>query len=241
MVVGLARILCVDDQEFWRKLVKGRLNDHHVDAVDSLPAAVTLLNSESPYAVALVDLNLEGDSDGQGGELLDLLRTRYPETKRIVVTAYPPAGGIRRKIFERYDVEEVIIKKDLELPDLLRAVQEALVMGSDALPQSLRLSRSAVRQRFRDWKRVQADQLREDRREAEAHLANASRVSTPSRQLAQERVTRAKGMEARFRQRCAELRRTLADISTETDLDAALDALDRAEDEFGDDELRNDD
>jgi len=236
-VVGLARILYVDDQEFWRKLVTGRLQDHHVDAVDSLVAAITLLDSESAYAVALVDLNLEGDSDAQGGELLDLLRNRYPATKRVIVTAYPPAGGIRRKIFERYDVEELIIKKDLELPDLRRAVEEAIATGTGELPQWLRLNRSAVRQRFRDWQRAQADLLREKRREAEAHLADASRVSTQSRQLAQQAVAKSRDTEARFRERCTELRRTLANINTEQDLNAALDALERAEEQFGDDEL----
>jgi CheY-like chemotaxis protein len=240
MVVGLARILYVDDEEFWRKLVTGRLQDHHVDAVNSLPAAIALLDSEPAYAVALVDLNLEGDSDAQGGELLDLLRKRYSATKRIVVTGNPPAGSIRKKIFERFDVEELIIKSDLELPDLRRAVEEAITTGRGELPQSLRLNRSAVRQRFREWQRVLANRLREERRDAEAHLANASRVSTQSRQLAQEAVARARDTEARFRTRCAELRKTLANINTERDLNAALDALERAEEEFGDDELGDD-
>jgi len=240
MVVVLARILYVDDEEFWRDLVERRLQDHHVEAVDSLPAAIALLNSAAAYAVALVDLNLEGDSDAQGGELLDLLRRRYPATKRIVITGNPPAGSIRRQIFERYDVEELIIKTDLELPDLRRAVEEAIAAGSGELSQSLRLNRSAVRQRFRDWQRIMADRLREERREAETHLENASKVGSESRQLAQARVEKARDTEVQFRRVCSELRRTLDNINTEQDLNAAIDALERAEDAFGDDPLRDD-
>jgi CheY-like chemotaxis protein len=240
MVVGLARILYVENEDFWRGLVTRRLQDHHVDAVDSLPAAITLLDSKAPYDVALVDLNLEGDNDAQGADLLDLLRRRYPETKRIVVTGNPPAGGIRKQIFERFDVEELIIKKDLELPDLRRAVEEAIATGAGELPQSLRLNRSAVRQRFRDWQRVLANRLREERRGAEAHLADASGVSPQSRQLAQQAVAKARDTEAAFRERSTELRRILADINTDQDLDAALDALEHAEEEFGDDELGDD-
>jgi CheY-like chemotaxis protein len=237
MVVMLARILYVDDDEFWRGFVVRRLQDHHVDEVGSLSAAITLLDSEAPYAIVLVDLNLENDRDLQGGELLDLLRSRYPRTKRVVVTGNPPAGSIRKQVFERYDVQELIIKKDMDLPDLRRAVEEAIANGDDDLPQSLRLNRSTVRQRFRDWQRTQADRLRAKRREAEAYLEDATRVSTQSRQRAQAVVDQAREREHLFRTLCGELRETLANISTEQDLGLAVEVLEHAEEQFGDDLL----
>jgi CheY-like chemotaxis protein len=240
MVVTLARILYVDDVEFWRDFVVRRLQDHHVDVVGSLSAAITLLDSEAPYTVVLVDLNLENDRDLQGGELLDLLSRRYPKTKRIVVTGSPPAGSIRKHVFERYDVHELIIKKDMELPDLIRAVEEAITNGDDDLPQSLRLNRSAVRQRFRDWQRAQSDRLRATRREAEAHLEDATKVSTQTRQRAQMAVNEAREREVQFRAVCKELRKTLANISTERELSLAVEALDDAEEQFGDDPLADD-
>jgi CheY-like chemotaxis protein len=240
MVVGLARILCVDDEEFWRTLVKERLQDHHVDAVDSLPAAIALLDSKPAYDVALVDLNLEAHSAAQGGDLLELLRRRYPATKRIVFTGSLPGGGVRRKIFEQYDVEELIMKKDFELPDLRRAVEEAIEAGTGELPQWMRLNRSTARQRFRDWHRLVAIRLREERRDAEARLADASTASPQSLQLGQQAVARARNTEGRFRERYAELRTVFDDINTQEDLNTALDALERAEEEFGDDELGDD-
>lgn len=240
MVVGLARILYVENEEFWRDLVTRRLSSHRVDVVDSLAAAIALLDSEPAYAVVLVDLNLEHETDALGGELLDFLLTRYPATKRIIVTGRPPGGGIRRKIFERYDVEELIIKSNLELPDLLRAVEEAIEAGTGELPQALRLNRSVVRQQFRDWRRILLNRLREERRDAEARLADASRASPQVLQLEQHAVARARDVEARFRERCAELHTMLDNISTEQDLNTAIDALDSAEEEFGDDDLRDD-
>jgi CheY-like chemotaxis protein len=54
----LARILHVDDDEPWREIIKRRLGDHHVDSAASLQQAIDLLRTESPYDVALVDLNL---------------------------------------------------------------------------------------------------------------------------------------------------------------------------------------
>lgn len=235
----MARILYVDDDKFWRDFVVRRLQDHHVDAVGSLAAGIKVLDSEAEYAVALVDLNLETDRDLQGGELLDLLSSQHPKTKRIVVTGSPPAGSIRKKVFERYDVQELIIKKDLELPDLRRAVEEAIMTGNDDLPQSLRLNRSAVRQRFRDWQLIQSDRLRTARREAEVHLEDAAKVSAQSRQRAQTVVDQAREREERFRALCGELRETLADISTEQELSLAVEALDNVEERFEDD-LRTD-
>lgn len=240
MVVGLARILYVENELVWRQLVTERLEGHRVDAVDSLPAAIKLLDSGPDYDVALVDLNLRGNSDGQGGELLELLRMRYPATKRIVVTGSPPAGAIRRQIFEEYDAEELIIKRDFEVPHLRRAVEEAIEAGTGELPQSLRLNRSTVRQRYRDWHRLLAIRLREERRDAEARLAAAPMASPQSRQLDQQSVARARDAEARLRERYGQLRAVLDNINTEQDLNAAIDALDRAEEEFGDDEFGDD-
>src|SRR6266516_1338714 len=138
----MARILYVEDDKFWRSAVLERLGDHEVDSVGSLKDAIQLLDTKPVYHLALVDLNLKTDSDRQGGELLDLLRLRYPSTRRIVITGSPPAGSVRNNIFDRYDVEEIIIKRDFDMPDLRRVVEEAIAQGPGGLTRSLRLSRS---------------------------------------------------------------------------------------------------
>lgn len=229
----MARILHVDDKEFWRELVKRRLRDHHVDSAGSLNEAIELLNSESAYSLALVDLNLATDSDGQGRELLDLLRMRYPSTSRIVLTASPPGGGLRKNIFDAYDVEEIIIKSDFDIPGLRRVVEEAIDQGGPTPPQQLRLNRSFLRQRFRDWQRMQRTRLTEKRRAAEEHLYDAAKVSAQSRERAQTDVDEAKKALKQFNELCIRLRTMLGSIRTEQDLNAALEALDAAEEQFG--------
>jgi len=125
----------VDDEEFWRKLIKDRLVDHHVDSAESLQEAIDLLQSEPSYDVALVDLNLAGDNDSQGGDLLELMKVRYPQTRRILVTGSPPAGSVRRNI-ELYGVDEIIIKHEMSLPDLRRVVEESVAQAQSEPAQS---------------------------------------------------------------------------------------------------------
>jgi DNA-binding NtrC family response regulator len=234
----MARILHVDDELGWLEFVHEHLEDHHVDSAESARKAINLLEANSAYDVALVDLNLE--SEGDGGEVLDLLKARYPTTRRIVVTGKPPRGRLRRLI-ERFDAYEILIKGKLDLPDLRIVVEEAVAQGPSGLAQTLRLNRSALRQRFRDWRRTQGDRLRNQIRVAEEHASDAARVSTLSGQRAQGAVVQARELEVEFKSSCTNLARLLADIRSVDDLNVALEALDAAEERFGDAPLAEED
>lgn len=233
----MARILYVEDDRMWRELVEGRLPDHHVDSAASLQEAVDLLQSGSSYQVALVDLNLETDSDRLGGEILDLIQARYPNTRRIVVTGSPPPGPVRRNVFERYDAQEILIKRDMDIPELRRVIEEAIGDELNVLPQSLRLQRSGLKQRFRDWEREQGLALRTQIQNAEEHLEDAGKVSVPTRQRAQRTVDDAKAREVEFRMECRRLKDLIDTVSNGTELGETIEALDRAEDLFGDGSL----
>jgi CheY-like chemotaxis protein len=223
----LARILHVDDDESWRRLIKSRLGDHWVDSAESLQEAIDLLQREPEYDVALVDLNLAGDSDRQGGELLDLMRIRYPATRRILVTGSPPAGSVRKNVFDRYDVEEIIIKSTTDMPDLRRVVEEAVAQGSGRLSQSLRLSRSALRERFREWQRTQWDRMM-----AEMRGAGAERAGGPGRTRPEVAAGAVAQRRAEFRLACDRLHSLLENIDSEEQFNAALAALRAAEEHF---------
>lgn len=231
----MARILYVDDEEFWRDYIKRQLRDHRVDVADSLQAAIDLLNSGPFYAVALVDLNLHDDGDGEGGELLDLLCLRYPETKRVVVTGNPPGGDVGKRILEPYDAKALIIKGNLQLPDLRRVVEEAIAVQPGVLPQALRLNRWILRQRFRDWHRIQSDRLDHKLLAAEEYLEHGGKVGGHTRLQAEEAVVSARQRKAGFRELSTRLREEVFSINSEADLDAALEALEKAEDQFGED------
>jgi DNA-binding NtrC family response regulator len=235
----MARILHVDDETDWLDFVHENLEDHHVDSAESAQKAVSLLEANSAYDVALIDLNLK--VEGDGGEILDLLLSRYPATRRIIVTGKPPRGRVRRKLIERFDAYEILIKGQFDLPDLRIVVEEAVAQGPSGLPQTLRLNRSALRQRFRDWQRTQGDRLQSQIRVAEEHASDASRVSVQSGQRAQGAVVRARELEAEFKSSCAHLKDRLADIRSVDDLNVALEALDAAEERFGDASLAEED
>jgi CheY-like chemotaxis protein len=231
----LARILYVDDEEFWRDFITRALRDHHVDAVGSLQAAIDLLKSEPAYAVALVDLNLHDDGDGEGGELLDLLCLRYPATQRVVVTGNPPGGDVWKRVVTAYDAKALIIKANFQLPDLRRVVEEAIAVQPGEIPQSLRLNRWVLRQRFRDWHRSQSDRLDDELNAAEKHLSDTAKLGPQTRQHAEDAVVSARTRKEQFRDLSTRLREVVFGINTEADLDAALEALEKAEDQFGED------
>lgn len=228
----MARILHVEDDPKWRELIKGRLKDHHVDSAESQEQALDYLQRGAQYDLALVDLNLETDSDLGGGEVLDLLRNNYPDTRRIVITGRPPAGSVRANVFERFDVEEIIIKGQLDTPDLRRVVEEALARTSGGLPQSLRLRRSELRQRYRDWHRRVASDLRMQIRVAQEHVSDAARVSEQTRRRAEEATEVTMAKKDAFEETSSRVRIMLDSIKSSEDLAGAADALDAAEEKF---------
>lgn len=228
----MARILHVEDDPVWRDLTRRRLKDHQVDSAGSLQEALDYLRDGAHYDLALVDLKLDTDSDLGGGDVLDVLGRIYPETRRIVVTGRPPAGSVRATVFERFGVEEIIIKGEFDAPDLRRVVEEALARTPGGLSQSLRLRRSELRQRYRDWRRRVGSELREEIRVAEEHVYDAARVSDQTKRRAEQAVSDAKDKKATFEEESNRVHLMLDAIRTPKDLVAAADTLDAAEDHF---------
>jgi CheY-like chemotaxis protein len=226
----VARILHVEDKLIWLDIIKTRLKDHHVDSADSLERAIDYLQSGAPYDLALVDLNLSDDSDQRGGEVLDLLREVYPGTRRVVITGSPPVGPVRATVFERYDVEEIIIKGQFDAPGLRRVVEEALARTPSGLSVEFRLKRSELRQRYRDWRRRISDEIRHEARKAEEHKFDATSEQT---QLKAEMVIGAvKLKRLAFDEDSNKIRELLDNIRSAEQFVVAADALGAAEDRF---------
>jgi CheY-like chemotaxis protein len=230
----LARILCVDDEEFWREYIKRQLPDHDVYVASSFDKAVDLLRSEPTYDVALVDLNLRNDGDGEGGELFELLLLRYPTTKRIAVTATPP-GGAMKPLITRYGLQEFIIKDKISVPGLRRAVEEAVTATPAEISRELRLRKWDLRDRFRDWQRIESDRMQKELTAAEGHLSDVRRMRGNVRQEAQEAIVSIRVRQERFREAAERLREIVNNINSEADFDAALTALENAEEQFSGD------
>ena len=228
----MARILHVEDDPLWRDLIRNRFTDHHVDSADSLNKALEYLLSRAPYDLALVDLRLDNYTDLSGGEVLDLLREHYPTTRRIVITGSPPAGPVRATVFERYEVEEIIIKGEFGAPDLRRVVEEALARAPSALSVEFRLKRSELRQRYRDWKRRVGIEIRDETRLAEQRQWQAAEVSEQDRSKAEIVVEAVKVKRIAFEEEAYNIARLLESIENIENLVTASDALGAAEDRF---------
>lgn len=231
----MARILHVEDEDSWRDLVKRALADHHIDSAASFDETLRYLQGGASYDLALVDLNLIKPGDLLGGEILDLLRARYPLTRRVVVTGSPPRGPIRANIFERYEVEEIIIKGLLTLPDLRRVVEEALDQTMWGVPQEVKLRRSELRQRFRDWQRSQARLLNDKMRKAEEYLNNAEKLHGQSGRRAQEALSAVQAQRHLFNSDCSAIEQLLDGVVAMKDFFKVLEELERVEMRYAED------
>lgn len=126
------RILVVDDERDWLELIVRTLPDHEVDGASSYGQALELINSGRSYDLAIVDLNLMDSGkvdtrDRLGGGLLDLLRDNYPATRRIAMTGWPLTSV--RQVFDRFDVDELLLKQRMALADIRHVVEHTLALG----------------------------------------------------------------------------------------------------------------
>ncbi len=225
----MARILHVEDQHHWAEVMRRALIDHDLDSAASCDQAIHLLQTKSPYDLALVDLNLINDTDLQGGEILDLLRSRHPSTRRVVVTGSPPEGPMRANVFDRYGVEEIIIKGQFNLPDLRKVVEDTLSRDADDLSQPVKLHKSELRQRFRDWQRDQGDLVTSRVREAEQYHRNAAKLHGQSAKRAQESLDAVLSQRAIFLEQGDRLNTLIDAVMTTKDARIATDELERVE------------
>lgn len=228
----MARILHVENERDWIDIIGEALAGHDLDTARSYGEALGFLERYSSYDLAVVDLHLRTSSDGLGGELLDLLRIRYPGTPRIVVTGSPPAGPIRQNIFERYEVEEIIIKSQFAAPDLRKVVEDSLSRRAAEVPQVTKLQRSELRQRLRDLQRSEGNLIRRRIAEMEEFARGATRQSPYSGHLAREQLAKARAVASSFQSECNRIERLVDDVRTPAEAAAADEELERVEAHF---------
>jgi CheY-like chemotaxis protein len=120
------RILLVENSPEWQDSIRRGLPDHEVDMAPSYDEALAFLDVGPEYALAIVDLNLNDSGtysplDMLGGDVLEHLRDNYPSTRRIALTGFPSATV--HEIFERYDIDDLLLKQSLTIADLRKAVR----------------------------------------------------------------------------------------------------------------------
>lgn len=225
----MARIIHVDDKLEWIDLVRRALHGHQVDSATTYDEALRLINTAGPYDLALVDLNLVDQQDGMGCEILDLLQLSFPATRRVVITASPPAGDMRTTTFERYGLEGVIIKGKTTLPGLQSVVIRALRGDAGDIPQQVKVKESELADRYREWHDRLEEQLRVTVRGATDRLRHAGREGkTQSVADAKETLDRWATLQRQFAEDSRDLEGSVAAARTVSDVDAAEAALGEA-------------
>jgi CheY-like chemotaxis protein len=105
------RILVVDDQENWRKVLTTLLTSegHNVRTVANFEEAERAL-LQNKFDVLILDVRLE-DTDTlnvQGIELLDLAKAQEKVPSVIMLTGYPES--IRKGVLDRYKADALMLK-----------------------------------------------------------------------------------------------------------------------------------
>ncbi len=83
------RIMIVDDEKFWRDLLKEVLeNDgHEVISVDKGDRAIKLIENQN-FDVIILDIRIDSESEFKGIEVLDHVKKKSSITPVIMLTAY---------------------------------------------------------------------------------------------------------------------------------------------------------
>jgi DNA-binding response OmpR family regulator len=166
------RILIIEDSSEWSQAIRGALADHHIYNATTYDAALELLESEEPYDLAIVSLPLGSGHEGSvRAELLDVLRIRYPLTKRIALVDQPSQT---RQVSDRDDLDDVLVKNTVTAAEVRSAVHSVFAKGDPAdLPLDLRVRRGELRARFLSWR----DEIRRRLDWQERELAETLRTS----------------------------------------------------------------
>ncbi len=231
----LARILHVEDNPEWIGVVQRALPDYQLDSAGTYGDALALIRSNPPYDLALVDLSLERDDDGLGGEILDLLKLEYPSTHRVVVTGRPPIGSVRANIYDRYGADEILIKGQLNLPDLRRVISKCLTESLDELPQAVGVRKAMLTQRYRDWRDHVEATVQERLVMAQEYARNAGKLHGQAIRRAQDQVEKWIALRDQVKIICSHLEETFSGIQVMNDCVVAIGELDRAETKVAED------
>jgi len=224
----VARIIHVEDQSEWIDVVRRALADHDVDSARTWDQALALLRGPDAYELALIDLNLGNQDERAGGEILDLLRVDFPRTRRVVITAVPPAGDLRSRIYDRYGVEDIIIKDKTTLPDLQLVVRRALKREANQVSSRVNELASALRERCRDWRLSVQDEIQASLIEAESNAMHAGRRTGQAAEEARTMLDGWRSVRDHLAGQCSQLDSLIAAAKTIDDVTEASDQLDRA-------------
>jgi CheY-like chemotaxis protein len=225
---GTARILLVENNPEWLDLIRQALPEYRVDAAQSYDEAVRRIGEGLPYDAAIVDLNLIDSparmaQDRLGGEILLLLRQKHPLTRRLAITGLPPSAV--REIFDRYDVDDLLIKANMTFSDLREVVEVSLARTAADTPAEVRARRLELWEDFRRWREDRTARFDEQARGLQYRLLDSGRLADRGAGKEQAKVRQQlaalTSQRAAFDRACGEVKAVLAGISNAGEVDLA--------------------
>ena len=116
----MPRILIVDDEESicFSMSEYFSLHGYQVDCARERQEAETLL-AQTPYEVVIEDLRLGGTRNTEGLEIVELIRSRHPSTRIVVLTAY---GTTEMEAEARKRGADAFLHKPKPLADVAQVV-----------------------------------------------------------------------------------------------------------------------
>ncbi len=120
------RILVVDDDETIRTTMKAILQDegYLVDLAATGKEAIQK-SQQNTYNITLLDIRLP---DMEGVELLKLMKTNVPKTRKIMVTGYP---SMQNAIASLNKDADAYLVKPVDVEKLLKTVKEQLQLQEE--------------------------------------------------------------------------------------------------------------
>jgi len=223
----MARILLVDNDQIWQELIKGSLPGHIVDSALSYDGALAAIQNGDGYDLAIVDLNLMDQPDREthdllGGKILELLRSDYPATRRIALTADTPPAVM--KILKQYEVDDLLQKPRMTFDVVREVVQAALEQTSGEFPPGVRGGKTDLRQDFSRWREGRGgwfDQQQQSlRNDLNSPIRGTGRPDA-ERAALRRRLDELDRQQQEFNRECAEIVAMIAGISSAADMSAA--------------------
>lgn len=123
------RILIVDDEEsVWKPMAERmKIKGYNVAIAKNKQEALNIIENESPFDVAIVDMRLDKTSpeEEEGLKVVKALRNRDFFTRIIVLTAYASLENVYKAM--EFDISQYINKRDKSANKFLfKAVQKAI-------------------------------------------------------------------------------------------------------------------
>jgi len=224
----MARIIHVEDKPEWVGIVRRALPDHDVDSATSYDRAMTFIRDASPpYDLALIDLNLFGQNDGMGAEILDVLRLEFPQTRRVVIAAALPPGNIRA-VFERFGLDDVLIKGKTTIPGIQMVVIGALRNTEKEVPREVRIHDSELARSYRAWREKLDNEIQSHVRSARQRLRHSGRDGSHGQGVAKADLDEWLLLQSHFQAESAALEEAVLSAQEMDQVEAARKRLDEA-------------